>query len=186
MKRTLKRVALSALFSFCIVGLTCADEAPEKDPEVLEVNKQTQKLEVRHSMLGYRDTLLFYTFKEQKTVLKLQIDNRDKTFPMTATIYVFEDCVTEDGLKKWLNNQHSDGLFPEVPNPVSIQKVPEKVCKVTSQKLLDNTKERFGEYANYAVNFKVKDFEGKDKGKGNASIKLKGFTGETKVHVKTK
>jgi len=38
---------------------------------------------------------------------------------MTATVYIFDDSVTEDGLKKWLNNQHSDGLFVDVPEPTS-------------------------------------------------------------------
>jgi hypothetical protein len=181
MKSTIKCGALSILLTLCIACLTFgAEEAPRKAPKVLEINKLTQKLEVRHSQIGYRNTLLFFTFNEQKTVLKLQIGNRDKTFPMTATVYIFDDSVTKDGLKKWLNNQHSDGLFPDVPRPISTLKIPATVCKVTSHKLVDNTKQPFGEYANYAVTFEVKDYA------DMMNIKLKRFTGETKVHVKTK
>jgi hypothetical protein len=173
--------AFFSLLTLCIACLTlAADEAIEKDSKVLEVNKQTKKLEVRDSQIGYRDTLLFYTFNEQKTVLKLQIGNQDKTFPMTATVYIFDDGVTEEGLEKWLNNQHSDGLFPEVPEPVSKHKIPAKFCEVTSHELIDHTKQQFGEYDNYAVTFKVKDYD------DEKSIKIKGFTGDTKVHVKTK
>ena len=181
MKRTIKSGAFSSLLTLCIAGLAFgSEEAPEKASKVLEINKLTQKLEVRQSQIGYRDTLLFYTFNEQKTVLKLQIGNRDKTFPMTATVYIFDDSVTEDGLKKWLNNQHSDGLFPDVPEPISKHKVPAKFCEVTSHKLIDHTKQQFGEYDNYAVTFEVKDYA------DEMSIKLKGFSGDTKVHVKTK
>ena len=181
MKSTIKRGALSILLTLCTACLAFgAEEAPAKAPKVLEFNKLTQKLEVRYSQIGYRDTLLFYTFNEQKTVLKLQIDNRDKAFPMTATVYIFDDNVTEDGLKKWLNNQHSDGLFVDVPQPTSTQKIPAKFCKVTAHDLIDNTKQRFGEYANYAVTFEVKDYT------DMKNVKLKGFTGKTKVHVKTK
>jgi hypothetical protein len=180
MKTSLKSGTLSAVFALCIAGLACAEEASEKASRVLEVNKLTQKLEVRHSQIGYRSTLLFYTFKEQKTVLKLQIGNRDKTFPMTATVYIFADSVSEDGLKKWLNNQHSDGIFPDVPQPITTHKVPAKVCKVTSHKLIDRSKQQFGEYDNYAVTFEVNDYADME------SIKLKGFAGDTKVHVKTK
>ena len=177
----MKSAAISTLLTLCIACLAFgAEKAPAKAPKVLEINKLTPKLEVRYSQIGYRDTLLFYTFNEQKTVLKLQIDNRDKKFPMTATVYIFDDSVTEDGLKKWLNNQHSDGLFVDVPKPTITQKVPAKYCKVTASHLINNTKEPFGQYANYAVAFEVKDYT------DMKNVKLKGFTGKTKVHVKTK
>ena len=175
MKTTL---ILSALLTLCFVGPARMAEGADKAVKILEVDENTKKLEVRHSMIGFRSTLLFYTFDEQKTVLRLQFGNRDKTFPVSATAYIFDNGVTEAGLKKWLNNQHSDGLFPDVPQPVNTLKLPEKVCKVTSNKLLDNTKQRNGNFANYAVTFEVKDYTDK------ASIKVKGFKGNTKVHVK--
>ncbi|MGY8771546.1 MAG: hypothetical protein ACKVH8_24285 [Pirellulales bacterium] len=175
MKRT-----LSILFTLCFISLACAEGSPDKSCKALEINKLTQKLEVRHSQIDYRSTLLFYTFKEQKTVLKIEIDNQDKKFPITATVYIFEERVTEDGLKKWLNNQHSDGLFPEVPRPITTCNIPPKICKVTSHKMTGHSKERFGEYDNYKVTFEVKDYTDK------INIKLKGFTGESKVHIKTK
>lgn len=98
---------------------------------------------------------------------------------MTGTIYRFADSVKEDDLNKWLNNQHSDGLFPDVPEPISTHTIPETVCKVTSDKLIDHSKQPFGEYDNYSVTFDVKDYTDK-------SITLKGFSDTTKVHVKTK
>ena len=181
MKSTSKRGALSTLLILCIACLAFgAEEAAAKAPKVLEINKLTKKLEVRYSQIGFRSTLLFYTFNEQKTVLKLQFGNRDKTFPMTATVYIFDDNVTEDGLKKWLNNQHSDGLFADVPEPSSTQKIPAEFSKVTAHDLIDTTKQRFGEYDNFAVTFEVKDYT------DMKTVKLKGFTGKTKVHVKTK
>lgn len=143
-------------------------------------DKQTRKLEVRHSMMGYRDTLLFYTFKEEKAVLKLQVGNKDKTFPVRATIFFFDEKVTDAELDKWLNNQHSDGLYPEIPNPVHTYAIPEKVCKVTSHKLIDHSKQHFGEYDNYAVTLQVTNHS------NQRSFKLKGFTVDTTVHVKTK
>jgi hypothetical protein len=177
----MKNAAIFTLLTLCAAYLSVgAEEALAQAPKVLEVNKGTPKLEVRHSQIGYRDTLLFFTFKEQQTVLKLQIDNRDKKFPMAATVYIFDDRVSEDGLKKWLNNQHSDGLFVDVPKPTITQKVPAKYCKVTASDLINNTKEPFGQYANYAVAFEVKDYT------DMKNVKLKGFTGKTKVHVKTK
>lgn len=167
---------------FAMPGATpaLADDGEKPSSKVLEVGKTTEKQEIRDSQIGFRDTLLFYTFKEQKAVLKLQIDNKNKTFPIVGTIFVFADDVTEEGLAKWLNNQHSDGLFPEVPEPVATHKLPAESCKVVSHKLIDRSKEFFGEYDNYSVAFEVKDHAAK---KG---ISLKGFSGTATVHIKTK
>ena len=99
---------------------------------------------------------------------------------MSGTIYIFADSVKEDDLKKWLNNQHSDGIYPDVPDPISTHKIPDKACKVTSHKLIDRSKQEFGEYDNYSVTFDVKDYAEKK------SIALKGFSDTAKVYVKTK
>lgn len=169
--------SLFFLFPTCFL---CAEGAQDKSPAILKVDKSTPKLEVHQSQIGYRDTLLFYTFKNQKAVLKLQFGNRDKTFPLTGTVYLFAKGVTEDGIKKWLNNQHSDGLFPDVPEPVRTLKIPVKLCKVTTHKFINHTKQPFGEYDNYAVTFSVNDYVDEN------SVNLKGFKGATTVHVKTK
>jgi len=171
---------LVALFTFLTASLATAEGKEDKSSKSLEVTKSTQKLEVQHSQIGYRDTLVFYTFKDQNAVLALQIDNKDESFPIAGTIYVFADSVKEDDLKKWLNNQHSDGIFPEVPEPIITHKIPAKFCNVTSHKLIDRSKQVFGEYDNYTVTFDVKDYADKK------SITLKGFSDTAKVHVKTK
>lgn len=180
MKRTIVSGLLSALFIFSIAGLVCAEGKEDKSSKPLKVTKSTEKLEVRESQIGYRDTLLFYTFADQNAVLKLQIGNKDKSFPMAGTIYIFADSVKEDDLKKWLNNQHSDGLFPDVPEPISTHKIPKTSCNVTSHKMIDRSKQEFGEYDNYSVTFDVKDYADKK------NVALKGFSDTAKVHVKTK
>ena len=180
MKRTTRIAALATvLLTASIVGLTIAEVRAADTIRTLEVGADTPRLEVRYSQIGFRDTLLFYTFTEQNAVLKLQFGNKDKTFPVKGTLYFFADTTTEEGLKKWLNNQHSDGLFPDVPEPISLHKLPADICKVTSHKLIDRSKQAFGEYDNYAVIFKVIAYA------DMKSVKLKEFSGETKVHVKS-
>jgi|LakMenEpi03Aug12_release.lakeMendotaPanAssembly.Ray.scaffolds.fasta_scaffold10748_3 hypothetical protein len=178
--RTITSGLLAALFTFFIASLVCAEGKEDKSLKALEVTKSTPKAEVRNSQIGYRDTLLFYTFTDQKAVLMLQIDNKDTSFPMAGTIYIFAGSVKEDDLKKWINNQHSDGIYPDVPEPISTHKIPEKTCKVTSHKVIDRSKQRFGEYDNYSVTFDVKEYSDK---KG---VALKGFSDTAKVYVKTK
>jgi hypothetical protein len=180
MQRSTASRILSVSLTCLLVCLAGAEEKKDKPGKILEVTKATPKLDVSMSQIGYRDTLLFYTFKEQSSILKLQIDNKDKTFPVVGTLYKFASGVQAEDLDKWLNNQHSDGLFVDVPMPVATQKLPGKTCRVTQPKLLDHTKQEFGEYDNYSVTVEVKDYT------DAAGVTLKGFTATTKVHVPTK
>jgi hypothetical protein len=171
-----KVLLFTLTLAFLFISLNAAEEAP-----VVALNiKNAKKLEIRHGQLGFRSTLLFYTFKNQKAVMKILINNKDNTFPVTATVFLFDKQVTEEGLKKWLNNQHSDGLFPNVPKPSNNIKIPAKVFKVASKKLTGQSKQQFGNFDNYDVKLKASDYT------DSLSIKLTGFTIDTKVHVKTK
>jgi hypothetical protein len=170
----------SLLFTFTLAFLVFGLNAAEQAPIIALDIKDAKKLEIRHGQLGFRSTLLFYTFKNQKAVMKILINNKDNTFPVTATVFIFDKQVTEDGLKKWLNNQHSDGLFPDVPKPSNTIKIPAKVFKVASKKLTGQSKQQFGNFENYDIKLKAGDYTDK------ISIKLTGFTVDTKVHVKAK
>lgn len=160
-------------------GNVCQANANEEKPAatVLDVAKATNKLEVRVSQIGYRDTLLFYTFEQPRIIVKFQIGNQDKKFPMTGTIYVFAADVTREQMDKWLNNQHSDALFPEVPKPLATHPIPANACQVTEHKFLDRGKFGLGEFENYDVRFSVKDHTDK------SGIQVKAFSGATKVHI---
>ena len=137
-------------------------------------------MEVRHSMVGFRNTLLFYTFKEQQVILTLSIGNKDETFPVTGKIYLFGEATTEEGLKKWINNQHSDGLYPDVPKPFATFDLPKGSCKVTSGKQAGTSKNPSSAamFKNYEVKLSV------GKHAIDKRFKLSAFTDTAKVHVK--
>lgn len=171
----------------CGLWAGCGVEQPRKNAEIevpyleLDIHDgQTRKLEVRRAMVGYRATLLFYTFPEQNAVLKLRVGNQDTTFPVSGTIYFFAATETDETMGKWLNNQHSDGLYVEIPDPVESYSLPADVCTVASHKFIDHAKEQMGEYDNYAVTLNVKSHS------EPGFFKLKGFAVDTKVHIKTK
>jgi hypothetical protein len=134
-------------------------------------------------MMGFRNTLLFYTFKDQQAILTLSIDNTDETFPVKGKIYLFDDATTEEGLKKWINNQHSDGLFPEIPTPIFTKELPEGTCKVTSHKQTGTSENPSpispATFNNYEVELSVKEhaIDGK--------VKISAFTDKAQVHVKS-
>lgn len=150
------------------------------EPRTLQVDEETPIVDVAQSRIGYRSTLLFYTFVEQRTVLKFELDNKDKSFPISGTVMLFDEEVTKEGLDKWINNQHSDGLWADAPKPSKQIKIPEEVCKVTKHELIDKTRIRTTEYENYSVEFRVEDFT------DMANVRIKSFEGKSKVHLPVK
>ncbi len=145
-------------------------------------DKKAEKREVRQSMLGFRNTLLFYKFKDQKSILVLSIGNKDETFPVTGKIHLFDDATTEEDLEKWINNQHSDALFIDVPEPVFIGELPKGSCKVTSHKQTDTSKNPTDSetFKNCEVKLSIKEHAVDQK------FKLSAFTDTARVHVKDK
>lgn len=142
--------------------------------------KKAEKLEVRHSMLGFRNTLVFYAFKDQQAILVLSIDNKDETFPVIGKIHLFDESTSEEGLKKWINNQHSDGLFPDVPKPTFTGELPKESCMVTSHKqtgMSNNPGPRKAAFEDFEVELSIKAHDSDKK------FKLSAFTDTARVHV---
>jgi hypothetical protein len=127
--------------------------------------KAAKKQQVRHSMAGIRDTLVFYTLADQKAVLVLRIDHKDIKFVVTGTVFLFAPDTTEEGLGKWINNQHSDGLFVDVPEPVVSSQLPEGNCSIFERKLTGRQKQDLDnkEFSDYEVKVSIKEhrLEGK-------------------------
>ena len=144
--------------------------------------KEAKKEQVRHSMMGMRDTLLFYTFAEKSAVLVLNIGNKDAAMPVTGTVHLFAPGTTVKDLGKWVNNQHSDGLFPDVPKPSLSSKLPDGTCSVTARELTGQEKQLDGKnsYGDWKIKLSVKEqrVEGK--------FHLPAFEDEANVFVKSK
>ncbi len=140
--------------------------------------KDLKKIEVTSSMIGFRDTLRFYVFEEAKAVLRVQIDNKDVKFPVSAKLYIFPGDTTSEGLDKWINNQHSDGLFIDAPEPKSTHEIPAASCTAKSHELVKAVEESFGKFNNYSVTFGIKDVP------ALGGFKLKDFTDKATVLVK--
>lgn len=145
--------------------------------------KEAVKKEVRYSMIGPRNTLIFYTFNDQQAILQLAIGNEDESFPVSGRVLLFSKETSEEGLKKWINNQHSDGLFPEVPTPILAEMLAAGACEVTSHKKLGVTKGsglRKADYHNYEVMFSMKAQN------VAGQFVLAGFTDSSKVLVEVR
>jgi hypothetical protein len=147
------------------------------DSPTLIIDQDTSKTETAQSMIGYADTQIFYRMIEQKVVVRVRIANQAE-FPMTATVYVFPTDSTADGIDAWINNQHSDALFPETAEPSHTEKFPAELCKIATAKLLKRTNEPFGSYKEYEVTFEV------DACDNVAGFTTESFRGTTRVFIK--
>ena len=159
-----------------VVSATAAEQAAVRQLDT----KQAKKKEVRHSMIGPRNTLIFYTFKEHQAILRLTIDNKDESFPVTGKVYLFDEKTTEQGLGKWINNQHSDGLYPDIPDAIFTEMLPEGSCVVTAHKQLGVTKDtglRKVDFKNFQVDLSIKAHQVDDQ------FTLSAFTDSSRVYV---
>jgi hypothetical protein len=151
----LHHVCLSVLLLATMAVVAHGAEGSGKAKVLDPAGKQVKKLVVTQSQIGYRNTLVFYTFPEQQAVLRVSIDNKDTTFPIAATLFTFAADVTDEGLGKWLNNQHSDGLYPDVPEPTSTAEIPAKSLKVLAHKPMGKEKVFNGTFEKYTVEFQM-------------------------------
>jgi len=143
--------------------------------------KDLKRIQINTSMVGYRDTLHFYIFEQEKAVLVVHIGNKNTEFPVSAKLHIFPRGTAVEGLEKWINNQHSDGLFPNVPEQEAVHEIPAGACKTKSHKLEENV-EGVGlledKFSRYEVVFEIKDVP------AFGDFKIKDFTDTATVYVK--
>ncbi len=129
---------LSLLIAFAAIALASPSQ---EDTVIVDVNgKGVQKFEANQTQLGFSNTKIFYTLADRSVVFVVQIDNKCTDFRASGVVYQFAENVTADELSQWVNNQHSDGLFPDVPEPVGSHKLPADSIKTVSSKLLGQEK----------------------------------------------
>ena len=141
---------------------------------------EVEKLEVSQTFGGYRETQIFYTFPKKNVVLKVRIDNKNKNFMVTGKILVFPKSTTPEGLAKWLNNQHSDGLYPEIPKPITTLDIPTRFCSSQNPKFIKKSNSHLGTFDRYSIEFNVNEVE------RIGDFKIQGFSGNAMVHLKNK
>jgi hypothetical protein len=142
--------------------------------------KNAKKEQVRHSMVGPRNTLVFYTFAAQKAVLVIQIDNKDSTMTVSGTLHIFDPAASEESLGKWVNNQHSDALFVDPATPARSHKLPDGTFTITERKRVSREKHPPGNevFSDYQVKITAKEHRVEGK------YLLPAFTDEANVFVK--
>jgi len=145
-----------------------------------DLKQKPERLEVRYSQLGYRDTLAFYSFFSKRRILVVNLGNRDESFPIRARVHQFAESVTEEGMRMWINNQHSDGLFVDVPMPLKTTAVSGETCWVVGVQKT-GTSQNPGPLGGTSTDFELRiQVQPED---GDDEVELPGFSDSLRVHV---
>ncbi len=189
---------LNKLFKLAIIGLvglacsSCSSDSDlfngnlpgskvQRELDVSDKNVVVLDVDRYFSRYRYGSTLKIYNLKNENTVITMHISNESTDFDTTAVVNIFEESVTDEAIERWINNQHSDGLYPDVPEPIGVYTLPDENLTVISYNFVDHSAEKFGdEYDNYFVEISVDNFS--EEGIYN----LKSFVAETNVHIRTK
>ena len=171
---------LIALLACALIGAT----ASARDLDVAAPN--VKKQEIRHGQIGPRDTGIFYTFGDQDAVLQLNIKHAEGKFVLSGKMQLFKEGTGAKGMGKWVNNQYSCGLYPDVPKPTTVA-LPADACTVLESKLIGVKAGGGGrvqldpavapKFEDHSLKVQVSDLK-------MDGFRLKGFTLDTGAYVK--
>ncbi len=171
----------SMLIVLILTVLAAAKDPPAQQTTPLDLKgKKVQRQEVAQSQIGFTSTTVFYTLGSERVVVAIHIDNVKKGFPVTGKVHQFAKDVSPEDMDKWVNNQHSDALYPDVPEPKDTVKLPTKACKSLESKLIGKTTVNGTTYNQYNVEFML------EKVKVNEQLRLLEHKDAAKVYVATK
>lgn len=170
------RVAVGGL---CLLAAAPAAIAVER---VVEITPDTKGLEVNRyfSPEAHGPSLKFYAFPEERIVVVVRVEPTPGVIATTATINVFPASTVAEGLQKWINNQHSDALHPDVPSPerrIDVQ--PDMLNTKIAGPLDHEVGDGGDEYDRHRVDFTIDALTDGD-------VRLKASRGSVDAFVRTK
>jgi len=129
----------------------------------------------------HRSTLQFYHFEENNAVLLIEFDNQTRDFNRTVNLHLFEDTATTDSIAKWINNQHSDGIYDDAAVPMVTHNLPPDSVSITSTAFVERLVGELGdEYEKTRIDFTVSNSS------EPGSYFLNGFADQSDVYFQTK
>lgn len=152
------------ILSLALAWIAVAPAAGAAERRVA-ITADTKATEVSRyfSPLAHGPTKKFYVVPESNAVVV--VATVDGTGDAAATIHLFPADVTAEGISKWINNQYSDALYPDVPKPLRSVPVPgERFHTKVGPPLEHERGESGDEYDRVRVEFTIDAFEDGDLG----------------------
>jgi len=173
--------ASSSLPARAVLPVLSADTAGGRALDISADAGVTKQVVDRYfSPYRYGPTQIFYTLPHDAAMVRVQFPADSAGFTFTVTVYLFEDGTTADRIAQFVNNLHSDALYPDPPLPTSQTMIPASALTIIGSDLTGHTAGPQGdEYDDYAVEFQV------DAHVQPGLFLLAGFDGVVGVHVRT-
>jgi len=159
------------------------NNSPSAGDRELVVSEETTIITVTQCFCStlYRSTLQFYHFEENNAVLLIEFDNQTRDFNRTVRLMLFEATATSESIAKWINNQHSDGLYIDPAVPLATHDLVPDSVSITSSAFVERLFGELGdEYEETRIHFTLSNLS------KPGSYFLNGFADQSVVYLQTK
>lgn len=117
---------------------------------IADESVQTHIVDQYFSLYTYGQTKHFYVFESQKAVLLLL--GHSEGLSVSGEVILFGADETVEMIERWVNNQHSDGLYPETAEPLANYTIDPSAIEISDLALLGRTVgNSLEEYDNYSM-----------------------------------
>ncbi|MFU8894088.1 MAG: hypothetical protein ACNA8L_10705 [Luteolibacter sp.] len=183
MKTNLLLCILPLFFAACFGSRLLADDSAGKPvPATVRALQfeDARKQQIRNTMIGFTSTRIFYTFDSAKAVLVIHIDNQTADFGISGSLVLFAPDADAEGVAKWVNNQHSCGLFIDPAEPTSVHPLPDAITAIIRSDFAgeENNPIDQAPYADYKLRIAVREHH------VEGQFKLHGFEDNANVYLK--
>jgi hypothetical protein len=110
-------LALTALLS------SQADSLGGERKVAISLETDAREVNRYFSPYAHGPTQKFFVLSEARVVVL--VATSDGKSDASATVYVFPEETTAEGIDRWINNRHSDALYPDAAEPERAIKVPD-------------------------------------------------------------
>jgi len=157
-----------------------AATAAEPRKRVVSFSPETPATEVNRyfSPQAHGPTKKFFLLAEERVVVL--VATADGTADAGATVFLFPEETTLEGMERWINNLHSDALFPDAAEPSASLELPDRVFHASVGPALEHEVGPGGdEYDRVRVEFSCDAFE-------DGAISIKPSRGSLDAFIRTK
>lgn len=157
-----------------------ATQATSPRQRIVSLTAETPSKEINRyfSLAAHGPTQKFHMLLEDRAVVIVR--TADGTSTASATVVLFAEDATIEGMERWINNRHSDALYPDAAQPLVSIDVPDDAFHAEVGPVLAHEVGDGGdEYDRVHVDFTIDAFE-------NEHLQFRPCTGGLDAFIRTK
>jgi len=149
----------------------------------LVVSQRTSTKTTAHSVPLYyplSQHLVVLPFRGKNAVLVIEFDNQTPDFDSTSKLVLFKSSASYESIRRWINNQHSDGVYDEYARPKVTYELKPDAVSINSSAFIETLSGVLGDvYKKTSI-----DFTGANASKPGSYF-LNGFADQSVVYYQT-